>query len=179
MDQPVDPEVIEKIIDKFSTEVPELFGQDLAFGFICGSVARRSAKFSDDIDTLIVLRSLDVDRVSRFRKWVFNIHEESGMKIDDAFPFELFTLETMEEKFASLSSLRASLHYVSSATYDTMTWAEMISNEAKAGEIGDLHILITQADRCHGHVSRWREEIIRDLKVVFVSYLSLSFRSDC
>lgn len=163
----VEQQTINMIIERFSKEVPEILGDSLAFGFICGSVARKSAVITDDIDTLIVLHTFDHDSVSRFKDWIFKIHRETGMQIDEAFPFEVFTTDVMEAKFSSLSSLRASLHYVSSATYDTMTWAEMISNGAKAGEIGDLQLLNSQANRCTEHVVRWGKEIRKDLKASF------------
>ena len=56
-------------------------------------VARKDARQGDDIDTLIVLRSIDEERVSRFKDWVFQIHEEVDMTVDPSFPYELFTLE--------------------------------------------------------------------------------------
>ena len=161
----VEIDTIDHIIDVFEKEVPLIFGYNLAFGFICGSVARKNAHHGDDIDTVIVVYSVEGDQVSRFRDWIFRLHEATDMTIDKDFPYELFTVETMHQKFGSLASLRPSLHYVSSATYDTMTWAEMVSNPVKAGIIGDGDLLNSQSQRCIDHVQRWREEIKGDLKV--------------
>ena len=156
---------IDAIIELFNKEVPPIFGGNLAFGFICGSVARRHAHHGDDIDTVIVVNSVDDDQVSRFGNWISDLHRTTEMTIDEDFPYELFSVETMHQKFGSLASLRPSLHYVSSATYDTMTWAEMVSNPVKGGIIGDRDLLNNQSQRCIDHVQRWREEIRGDLRV--------------
>ena len=163
--QPVARDTIDEIIEVFSKEVPVIFGDNLALGFICGSVARNTAHHGDDIDTVIVVHSIVDDQVSRFGNWMSELHRKTEMTIDVDFPYELFTVETMHEKFGSLASLRPSLHYVSSATYDTMTWAEMVSNPVKAGIIGDREMLNSQSQRCIDHIQRWREEIRGDLKV--------------
>ena len=170
---PVALETIDYIVELFNKEVPLIFGENLAFGFICGSVARRNAHHGDDIDTVIAVHSTVSDQVSRFRNWIFELHRRTDMTVDEDFPYELFSTETMHQKFGGLASLRPSLHYVSSATYDTMTWAEMVSNPVKAGIIGDREMLNSQSQRCIDHVHRWREEIRRDLKVsAVVRYLA-------
>ena len=161
----VPKETVDEIVRRFAKEVPPIFGDNLVFGFVCGSVARGVTVYDDDIDTLIVLKKIDYDQIHRFRTWIFDLHDTFSMKIDKDFPYELFTLETLEEKFSALDRIRPSLHYVSSPTYDTMTWAEMVYNPSKAGIIGDQDLFKSQADRCNEHVQRWRKEIVGDLKV--------------
>ena len=161
----VPKETVDEIVRRFAKEVPPIFGDNLVFGFVCGSVARGVTVYDDDIDTLIVLKKIDYDQIHLFRTWIFDLHDTFGMKIDKDFPYEVFTLETLEEKFSALDRIRPSLHYVSSPTYDTITWAEMVYNPSKAGIIGDQDLIKSQADRCNEHVQRWRKEIVGDLKV--------------
>ena len=167
-DSSVSEEMADNIVQCFVSEVPRIFEDNLAFGSVCGSVARGVIKSDDDIDTVIVVKEIDNDQVERFNKWIFDLHDKFSMKIDQDFPYELFTIETMEKKFGSLDKIRPSLHYVSSATYDTMTWAEMVCNSSKAGIIGDEELIKSQGNRCSDHVQRWRREIIKDLKVRFM-----------
>ena len=144
-----------QISEAFAAVMPSLFGSDLSYGFICGSVARGHAIRADDIDTFIVLKQDNPLARERYTTWLSGLHMRHAMQVDHDYPHEIVTRSQLDDDvFPRLDATRLSLHFNSSSTFDVVTWAEMISSHHVAF-VGSREAFEADRARCSPYVQRW------------------------
>jgi predicted nucleotidyltransferase len=150
---------VQGIFDRFREDVPDIFGENLEFGFVFGGAAKGYAVANQDIDFFICLRCWDERAVERFRRWYFELHAELGLVPDRRDPGEAMTLARLEEKleFVRAQPLRRVIETY--YEYEAIVWADVLTS-AKAAVIGDAAMLERICRRCECLPQRWRRELL-------------------
>lgn len=151
------------IIQRFVAEAPRFFGDNLVVGFVCGSVAGGFARTDHDIDTFVIVERDDPEQRRIYEQWLAELHRAVGLKVDEAYPSEVLSRQTLADTLARLPSVELSLDFNSSATFDAVVWADMLV-ASTAGVIGDAQELETAAGRARPHVERWRQQVLADVR---------------
>jgi hypothetical protein len=147
--------------DEFRRVAPELFGDDLVFGFLCGGFAKGYATESHDADFFVCVRALPSGAFERYRRWYVDLHHRRGIAPDERDPGEVVLLSSLEEKIGWVSTRHVRPEIPTYYEYEAIVWADMLSGP-KIAKVGDLHRLAVLERQVEVLPQRWRSDILRD-----------------
>ena len=159
---------IDPVIVGFKKIVLEIFGANIRFAFVFGSAAKGRLKVKgddrDDLDTLVCLERDDSEATAMYKSQLAKLHQEFGLKVDDVFPAEIMSFETLDRVVEGLAEIDVSIHsLVQGETFDHIFWAHAITDK-KTGFVGDGKALSGVAKQVMPHVLRWRNQIMEQLE---------------
>jgi predicted nucleotidyltransferase len=162
-----DKEIHPVILD-FNRIASEIFGANIAFGFVFGSAAKGKLKIKgidrDDLDTFICLREEDLDTVKRYHHALAGLHDKYGLKVDLAFPAEIMTVRKLQRIIDNLAAINVSVDdIVKGEQYDQLFWVHALTDQ-KTGFIGDPLLMSSLIKQALPHLLRWRNQIIKQLE---------------
>ncbi|MCW8452586.1 aldehyde dehydrogenase family protein [Legionella quinlivanii] len=159
---------IEPIVLDFQQTVTRSFGDLLAFGFVFGSAAKGKLKVKgddcDDLDTFVCLKNESPETEAIYLEELKKLHYKYNLKVDDVFPAEIMTLETLKEAIS-----RASKHDVSiwkpieGQMFDDLFWVHSLTDK-KTGFIGDGKLMSSLIKSAQSNIYRWQKQIIAEIK---------------
>jgi hypothetical protein len=156
------------IVASFKKLVTEVFGDNMAFGFIFGSAAKGKLKVAGpdkhDLDTFICLKMDDQDAKKEYSRRIAILHNRYGLKVDEEFPTEVMTLGTLQTIISELDSVNVSVdELVTGIKFDHMFWVHALTDE-KTGFVGDGIAMSSLIKDGQPHIYRWRDQIIEQLE---------------
>ncbi|MFM0204684.1 hypothetical protein PQR53_33145 [Paraburkholderia fungorum] len=155
----LDVSIVDAVFEEFRNVVPNIFGSNLAFGFVFGGFAKGYAVSNQDADFYICNRKEERNQVDNFRFWYFDVHERYGLWPDIEVPGSISTLSHLREKieFAKNLPLRPIIetHYEA----QSIIWCDIMSGP-KAAKIGDLTLLNEIETSCELLPQKWRREAL-------------------
>ena len=117
----------ERINNDFIAGVKELFGDNLAFGFICGGFAKGYWNENHDIDTFIcVKKPISKETAIKYLKWYRDLHEKHNFPPDLDYPGEIVELDILQERLKLLHALKLELKVTDINIREAILWADML-----------------------------------------------------
>ena len=111
----------------------EIFGDNLLFAFVFGSVAKRTARFdvpnASDLDTFICLKESNLEQSKRYGRWVIKFQLEIGLKADLDYVAEIVTQSELDVNLEKASGCLLSLHSNSQQMFDSIIWLDALKFE--------------------------------------------------
>lgn len=159
---------IDPIINEFQVLATQVFGENLAFGFVFGSAAKGKLKVGeldrDDLDTFICVKEDDKAAIDKYIKALVALHQKYNLKVDDTFPAEVVSLKTLEETIKSLESVVVSVdEEVTGDKFDRIFWVHALTDK-KVGFIGDGKLMSSFIKDGSPYIVKWRNQIISQLE---------------
>jgi predicted nucleotidyltransferase len=112
---------------EFQKAVSRIFGDQLVFAGIFGSLATGKDKRYSDIDTLVCVQNRYPEQVEEYLYWLFHMHEIFGRIPDFRYPAEIVTFSELQEATETLPTLELSISPNEFAKYKTMLWCHCLS----------------------------------------------------
>jgi acyl-CoA reductase-like NAD-dependent aldehyde dehydrogenase len=161
-------QAINPVLDHFKQIALDSFGDNLVFGFVFGSAAKGKLKTKgqeqDDLDTFICIKDANDEAVSNYKNNLIQLHHHYGLKVDDAFPTEVMTLNKLKETIDHLSDLNVSLDKkITGYEYDHLFWTHALTDQ-KAGFIGQGRVMSSLIKQAMPHIYRWKNQIMEQLE---------------
>lgn len=120
-------EIEEKIRKDFEDGVYKIFGDNLAFGFICGGFAKGFWDNNHDIDIFIcVKKPISKETANEYLEWYYNLHKKHNFPPDDDYPGEIVELDTLQAKLELLHTLKLELEVTDINIREAILWADML-----------------------------------------------------
>lgn len=138
----------ENISNIFKKEVSEIFGNNLLFAFIFGSVAKLKARLNttnaSDLDTFICLKEIDEGQIKRFYQWLIKFQYMSGLKPDFDYLAEIVTQDQLEANLDQAIKETPMLSSNDEQMFDSIIWLDAL----KFNKIGVIKSAVnySQAD---------------------------------
>lgn len=117
----------EEILRSFSKKIVEFFGNELIFGFLCGSIIKKECSQESDIDMFICVKQKKHTTV--FFDWYHKIHAQYGLKADQEFPGEIMELNILDYKLRLTKNATPTRFIIDANIYDGIIWAGMLSGD--------------------------------------------------
>jgi len=127
---------IEFINLEVQRKLPVIFGPNLVFGFIFGSLAKGYVKRNHDIDVFICLRQRMPEAERLAVLWLRDLHTRNGMEIDVRYPIEIVTLEQIEHVIEQAARVDLRLGENTSDAFDKIVWIQVLADR-KSAFVGD------------------------------------------
>ena len=143
-----------RLFVEYQHAVTSIFTQ-LAFGLICGSLARGETRPSSDIDMLVALRGSSPRELADFRRWYFEFHERHGFSPDSRYPGEVTELETLRAAVLRAGHSRPRRVVQNTVVYDGIVWSGMLCGSATAAFVGDRETYRRFAHRARRNCQTW------------------------
>jgi len=130
----------QQIEQEFTRVAPDIFGDNLIFGFIFGSFAKGYVGEGHDIDTLVHLKKINDTQQREYLDWLLDLHHRHDMQIDTVYPCEILDASQMDRIKRNASAITLSTHFNSSCVFDQIVWIQVLADKKQA-VIGDVHAL--------------------------------------
>ena len=159
---------IDLIITEFQEIAKQVFGNNLVFAFVFGSAAKGKLLIkgteTDDLDTFICLKMSDNNSSQDYLKRISSLHHKYNLKIDEKFPAEIVTLDTLDKAINAADSVIISADkLVSGLIFDHIFWIHALTDK-KAGFIGDGKVVSQMIKKGRPYIARWSAEILDQLR---------------
>lgn len=155
------------IENSFKFKVKEIFQENLIFGFIFGSIAKRTAKFwtnkSSDLDTFIYLKEHNPDQEVSFKKWLVKFQWECGLSPDFDYKTEIVTSQELEDSIGYLAGRSLDLNYNSEKKFDAMIWLAALADK-KLAVVGNKKQLSILTKNTNKELKRLTEIFMKSLE---------------
>lgn len=160
---------IEPVISEFKSLVKGTFNDTIAFAFVFGSAAKGKLKAQkDDLDTFICLYEANEKDIASYKHQLVELHNKHELKVDETYPAEIMTLETLRKAIEYVRTLEVSIYKpITGAVYDNLFWVHALSDQ-KTGFIGDGKLMASLIKQSHRNILRWRDQIIAQIQATSV-----------
>jgi len=154
-------ETEEKIRRDFMNGVCKIFGDNLAFGFICGGFAKGFWDNDHDIDTFIcVKKPINKETAKAYLEWYYNLHRKHNFPPDDDYPGEIVELDVLQKKLKLLYTLKLDLKVTDINIREAILWADMLVGKK-------MGLLCTIPEVCNAlqkefvcYPEKWKTEVL-------------------
>jgi hypothetical protein len=131
--------IYKKIYQDFQEAATNIFGSNLIFAFISGSVAKQNLTVNkSDLDTFVCVHQIKHDQVKLFLDWSLNYQCQNSLFVPDCkYPVEVVdiaTIENMQEKLLK-GTYKISLYWNNGENFDALFWNTILAG-SKGGFIG-------------------------------------------
>ncbi len=153
---------IESHIEKdFIEGVQDIFRGNLAFGFLCGGIAKGYWDQNHDIDMFICIkRPINHDEAVRYLEWYNNLHQRHGFPPDEDYPGEIIEQDTLISTLERLYILKLKLEVDEMAVKEAIIWADMLVG-GKTGLVGeDLDLYHGLVEQYKKYPEQWKQEVL-------------------
>lgn len=159
--------MLKEILKEFIKKVPRIFGNNILFGFICGSLASQYRKTYEDIDMFVCLKRKPTKiQKKEFKHWYIQIHKKYSLFSDKEFPGEVMTLAMLKKRLALAPKWKPKMKIASLSMYDSLTWTDMISGYQVA-HIGPQQSELKKIKKEYGkYPEKWKQALIKKLPVI-------------
>jgi aldehyde dehydrogenase (NAD+) len=99
------PGLQKKISKRVSQAIAEIFGGNLEFGFVFGSMAQDTSTYGSDINTLVVTRHQNKEQDQRYTDWICDYHNQLGLSVRRNPPAELMTISELDQFVSTCSTM--------------------------------------------------------------------------
>lgn len=163
---------IDPVIVAFKEIVESSFKDNIKFAFVFGSAAKRGLKIKgnvrDDLDTFVCLKSDDPKAIATYKSELVKLHQRFDLDVDTEFPAEIMSVETLASVIDNLAKIEVSIHtLVEGDIFDQLFWAHALTDK-KTGFVGDGKALSLMTKQVMPHISRWRNNIMEQIRSVDV-----------
>lgn len=121
-------------------KIQTIFGPVLDFGFIFGSVAKRYAQRTHDIDVFICLTERMPETEKLFLAWLVDLHKRFGMEVDRVYPAEIVTYSQIRSLIQKGTELEFCLGKNEIATFDCAVWIQALADKKCAVVDNNNHL---------------------------------------
>jgi hypothetical protein len=154
-------EIEEKIRKDFEDGVCKIFGDNLAFGFICGGFAKGFWDNNHDIDTFIcVKKSISKETANEYLEWYYNLHKKHNFPPDDDYPGEIVELDVLQEKLKLLHLLKLELKVTNIDTREAILWADMLVGEKMGLVCNNRKVFDALQEEYVNYPEKWKNEVL-------------------
>lgn len=153
-----------QIFKRTSKLMNDIFGSNLVFGFVSGSVAKFQATGKSDIDNMAVLHKIDAVQKENYIRALQSLSEEMGMSFDEEYPTEIVTLEQINHVFSNIDKYIIDVEgkHFNQESYDAEIWANFLGGK-KGGITGDRQLLLTFEKEAGKIGKGWKEGLLQEL----------------
>jgi hypothetical protein len=157
----MDKQTIYQIQEETKKVLPEIFGENMLFGFICGGFSKGYANEDHDIDTFICVKeSVSREVEKKYLDWYFDIHKRFGIKADYDYPGEVVVLERLLLTIEIVKSLKLTLKIDEVRIKKAIIWTDMITSYTAAECGSDLKLLYQIKEEYKHYPQQWKEEVL-------------------
>lgn len=151
----------ERINNDFITGVKELFGDNLAFGFICGGFAKGYWNENHDIDTFIcVKKPISKEVAIKYLKWYSDLHEKHNFPPDLDYPGEIVELDILQERLKLLHALKLELKVTDINIREAILWADMLVGGKLEPVCNELSVFNSLQNEYANYPEKWKKEVL-------------------
>lgn len=162
-------EILKKIENQYVSEIANTFGKNLVFSFVFGGFAKGYANSKHDIDFFICVKKKNDAELRQFHKWAKALHEDLALPIDKEYPFELTTLEELNQTLYLASRIKPSLTVETIKEYDAYVYGDIFSGEKKLKQ-GNINLLNRYTKSCRRLRKAWTTHLINQLRLNKIDY---------
>lgn len=154
-------ETEEKIKKDFMYGVCKIFGDNLAFGFICGGFAKGFWDNNHDIDTFVcVKKPIGEETAKTYLEWYYDLHKKYNFPPDDDYPGEIIELDTLKTKLKLLHTLKLELKVNDIDTREAILWADMLVGKKMGLVCNNRKVFDTLQDEYANYPEKWKKEVL-------------------
>ncbi|MFO0826147.1 MAG: nucleotidyltransferase domain-containing protein [Gemmataceae bacterium] len=154
----------DQIFAEVQTTLPQLFRDNLVFGFVCGGVAKGYATRTHDIDLFVVLDTpVNTTVEEEYLRWYFDLHARYQLPPDYDYPGEIVELDRLERTLHLLDDWRLTRVVTSVDLKKAIIWTDMLTGGI-AGHVGTGQDVLDRliAERKH-EPARWKEQLLQQI----------------
>lgn len=154
-------ETEEKIRKDFMDGVCKIFGDNLAFGFICGGFAKGFWDNNHDIDTFICVKKPINKEIARtYLKWYYSLHKKHNFPPDYDYPGEIVEFDVLRKKLKLLHALKLELKVTDLDIREAIIWADMLVGE-KMGLLSNIpKVFSALQGEYASYPEKWKNEVL-------------------
>lgn len=154
-------ETEEKIRKDFMNGACKIFGNNLAFGFICGGFAKGFWDNNHDIDIFICVRKpISKETAKKYLKWYYHLHKKHHFPPDDDYPGEIVELDVLQKKLKLLHALKLTLKVIDINIREAILWADMLVGEKMGLLCNTPQVFSTLQREYENYPEKWKSEVL-------------------
>ena len=151
----------------FKDEISKIFGDNLAFAFVFGSVAKCQEKKGSDIDMFIcTAEEASTQQKEDFFNFYMKLHEEYNLTPDVEYPGEVVSWEFLRKNIDHIHNWIPHKKINTYREFEAVFWTAVLA-EQKIAVVDRLSALRDLECRCNALVKKWKRmaasEIVSDI----------------
>lgn len=140
----------------FMDETAQIFGDNLAFAFVFGSIAKGREKKGSDIDMFVCTEEEPSNQQKDdFFNFYMKLHNEYGLIPDMEYPGEVVSLEFLHKNIAHIQSWIPHSEIATYREFEAVFWTAVLA-ERKIAVVDKLSVLCDLECRCNALVKKWK-----------------------
>jgi Fe-S cluster biosynthesis and repair protein YggX len=151
----------EKINNDFIIGVKEVFGENLAFGFVCGGFAKGYWDDNHDIDMFICVKNpIDKETAIKYLEWYYNLHKNHNFPPDCDYPGEIVELDVLQKRLSLLPTLKLELKVIDMNIREAILWADMLAGGKLEPVCNEVDIFNSLQTTYVNYPEKWKKEVL-------------------
>ncbi len=151
---------------EFKRQIINIFGNNVEFAFIFGSIAKGIFQIQkSDIDTFVCLKTNDLQKVRDFEEWIISFQYQLNLSPDLKYPSEIVTYQFLESVIKNLEDIRVAFSYSDLSVFDRIFWVCILSSfRRKQAFIGGKEGRIKLSNlvkKFRPYPKKWGEQFIK------------------
>ncbi|MCK9273262.1 nucleotidyltransferase domain-containing protein [Candidatus Gracilibacteria bacterium] len=147
----------QEIIAQFKQQIENV--PNVCFAYIGGSVARKEASTTSDIDFFVCIEGeISKQDVELFKEWYFSIHAEFHLSPDKEYPGEIMSISVLDSALERSASSKLRRTVRKGVLFDGVVWSGMLSG-AKVGFVGNINKYEKRRKISKLILHKWRDSI--------------------